>query len=128
MSEIPNNSGEEKPELPSVKSRLSEGLEERLPKVFKAIDDGLQVTKTVSVTCPGCGRRHQAEVQDVKGALAAAEYLTQYGFGRPGAPETADQERIVFRRITVDSTDDIEAAVEADQEAYERETREKGSS
>jgi len=87
-----------------LRNELREALGERYPKVLAAIDDALSATKSLSVslTCKHCKRqgRYPAEIRDTRGALEAASFLIERGFGKPGVEQLgADQEKVIFVRV-----------------------------
>jgi hypothetical protein len=84
----------------SFRDKLADDLEAKYELVVKAVEDGLAATKSVTVSCPSCKKRSEVQVQDVRGALMAAEYLSNQSLGRPGVDQgaQADDDRIVLVR------------------------------
>jgi hypothetical protein len=87
------------------RDRLQADLEARYSKLLKVIDDGLEAQKEFSATCEHCNRRTRVQVNDVRGAILAAEFIANQSHGRPGvAAGDSDGEKIIFIRC-VDEND-----------------------
>jgi hypothetical protein len=105
LTELPDLPDGELPE--PVVAELDALYEPALAALRETI--GATITKRLDLTCPGCGHkfRKQTQVPNPKARLDAARFITEQTLGRaaPKPPEKdPDEERIIFRRITVAPT------------------------
>ncbi len=87
--------------------RFKDDLEAQYDAVMKVIKDALESKQNVRVQrkCHKCGCQHieYVEVQDIKAAMAAAEFLANRGIGRPGTVEPGERQVVhnyVFEYVT----------------------------
>ena len=83
----------------SFRGRMADDADVLYEKVIKVITDALETVRKVWVDCPHCKKRSLIEIPDTKAAIAAAEFMTNNGFGRPSQADSSDDsEKIVFTR------------------------------
>jgi hypothetical protein len=91
----------------SFREKLGDALDERYDKLLKVIDDGLAATKKTWVNCPHCKKKSEVEIQDVRGAITAAEFISANAHGRPGiAADGPEDQKITFVRIVASGDSD----------------------
>jgi hypothetical protein len=83
----------------AVRDRLAEAGADAVERMILTLEEGLKAEKTVNadITCKACGeqRIYRVQVPDARAAASVFETWMNQGFGRPGAADTAEEQKTI---------------------------------